>query len=277
MSLRHGHKISTHFVIYSELRASSCGLNKEFFDMSTMNDTAESQSPPVLSPDQDAVQLLLALPSRRHQRQVLDQGELKQIGKLLTEFINSPARRTAPSKAQLTVAVNALLPSIEMHVSPKFNKPQLAAVLQRWVQEALLLAPSTDQNNLYVEIKSMKSNTRKVDLTKAIYIEEDDGSVATFSISSPESAKKAQCTNGTTQPSPGLDLITAFPITPEPMDLPTFVPASTDTIGSRANGVIDEIVSLAAIGTSDPGVSSPGEETARARDLDSPRPGAHIF
>ena len=229
--------------------------------------------PPVLSPEQDAVNILLNLPAHRRQRLALSKQELKQVDKLLQDFIMSPARRTAPSKPQLTVAVNELLPSIDMHVSPKFNKPQLAAVLQRWVQEALLLDPTTDQNKLYVEIKSMKTKQREVDMFKAIYIEEDDGSIATFSISSPEQTRKQKPTADTSKPSPGFDFISAFPISPEPADHTTFMPGSTSTIAERANGVANEIEALAAIDLSEPGVNAPSGETAREQSSVAPQPG----
>ena len=159
-----------------------------------------------------------------------------------------------------------------MHVSPKFNKPQLAAVLQRWVQEALLLDPSTDQNKLYVEIKSMKQKQRQVDLTKAIYIEEDDGSVATFAISSPQGPKKPRKHEEPDQSSPGFDIIAGFPVTPEPDDHTIFDPPSTRTLAAASTGVIAEIESLAAIDISDPGVSTPCEETAREPDFGTSRP-----
>ena len=240
--------------------------------MSSDKPTDTSQKP-ATTPEQDAVNVLLNLPNYRRQRLALTQQELKQVDKLLQDFLMSPARRTAPSKPQLTVAVDALLPSIDMHVSPKFNKPQLAAVVQRWVQEALLLDPTTDQNKLYVEIKSMNSAQREVDLSKAIYIEEDDGSVATFAISSPEPTQKDPAMSDHARTSPGFDIIKAFPVTPDPADHTTFLPECTATVAASPNNVIQEIESLAAINLADPGVGTPVGETARAPDVRSSGPG----
>ena len=139
----------------------------------------------MLSPDQDALALLDSLGFRRRSNSMLSPDELKQIEQLMKTFIDSPAQRTAPSKNQMMAAVNALLPKGATLVSPKFNKSHLAGAIYRWTQEAALLSPPSLQPKLFIEMKFIKGSRKQVDLSQAIFVEEDDGSVAALSISSP--------------------------------------------------------------------------------------------
>ena len=90
----------------------------------TSSDT--TTQPPVLSPTQDALNLLISLGFRRS-NSILDKNELDSIDKLLQTFTEAPALRTNPSKKQLLASVSALLPLSASMVSAKFNNPQLAA------------------------------------------------------------------------------------------------------------------------------------------------------
>ena len=93
-------------------------------------------------------------------------------------YIDSPDSRSAPSKNEMMAAVNALLPPNASLVSAKFNKSQLAGALHRWAQEAALLEPPSLQSKLFIEMKFIRGSRKHVDLSKAIYVYEDDGSVA---------------------------------------------------------------------------------------------------
>ena len=106
-------------------------------------------------------------------------------------FIDSPAPRSAPSKNEMMVAVNALLPK-GGHVSAKFSKTHLAGALQRWAQEAELLDPPSLQKKLFIELKFIRGSRKHVDLSSAIYVEQDDGSVAALEINSPACAANEQ-------------------------------------------------------------------------------------
>ena len=224
--------------------------------MSTATQTNRKQVP-VLSNSQDALNILSSLAVRRHTKSVLDSDELKQVEALLQNFIKSPALRTAPSKNLLMAAVNALLPQGATLVSSKFNKPQLAAVLQRWVHEAELLAQPEMQNKLYIEIKLLTGSKRDIDLSQAIYIEEDDGSVAAFSISSPDhTTSDNQLEVPLTNPG---SFLAELSMTPRPIGgTPTSIATSASSFARQTNGAAS-LQTLAATRVSNPGVP---EETA---------------
>ena len=141
---------------------------------------------PKLSQTQDAVNILLALPDKRKAGVLLSSAELEQVESLLRSFVSSPNPRAAPSKLQLHAAVSSLLHSSSAKLSQKWNKTQLSTVLHRWVAEALELDDQSLQPALVLEIRTSKKGKNK--LAHEIFVEEDDGSVATFKISSPEKA-----------------------------------------------------------------------------------------
>ena len=163
----------SHFPICDKLCVSLLEEKIKFF-------AAMDASVPTLSPTQDAVNLLVSLPAKRAQSVILAHSELSQIRDLLCEYDSSSSRRAAPSKAQLHAAVSALLHPKANKLSQKWNKGQLAAVLGRWVQEALSIQKPELQLKLCLEINPAGQREPGV-----LYIEEDDGSVATFAINSP--------------------------------------------------------------------------------------------
>ena len=232
--------------------------------------SSDAKQVPVLTDTQDALNLLANLAFRRREKSILNAGELKQIDALLRNFLLSPALRTAPSKNQLLAAVNALLPQGASMVSTKFNKPQLAAVLQKWVHEAELLSQPETQNKLFIEIKLINGSKRNIDLSQAIYIEEDDGSVAALSISSP--GRSARDDQAKAPISHAASFLADFPMTPRTIeDTPTSVATSASSFARQVHGVAS-LQTLAATDVADPGVHG---ETAPASH-GAPGGGGHL-
>ena len=140
-------------------------------------------------------------------------------------------------------------------------------MLQVWVHEAELLSPPETQNKLFIEIK-MTKGSRNIDLSEAIYIEEDDGSVAAFSISSPgHTAQGEQISIPVHQ---ARDFLADFSMTPPTFaDTPTLVATSASSFARQANGSTS-LKTLAATDVANPGVR---EETTPAT-CDVPNGGA---
>ena len=227
---------------------------------------SSKDSAPVLTNEQDAIQLLTTLPVRRQLSQPFDVDELGQLSVLLMDFLKSPDVRKAPSKGHLTTAVNALLQPGARLVSPKWNKPQLAGVLQRWVDEAQALQNPENQGKLFLEVKSTKGKKYKeVDLTKAIFTHEEDGSLMTFALSSPDSRKKANAGDEPvplTQPEIDEDFLASLEFSPVPMGASS---SANTPIGSQVRRVNDvsrlnELMELANTETAEPGSEDGGRE-----------------
>ena len=209
--------------------------------------------PPVLSEKQDTISLLNSLDFRRRTGSILSSDELSQIEKLMKAFIDSPATRTAPSKQQLTAAVNALLTRNASLVSSKFNKCHLAGALHRWAQEAALLDPPFKQAKLFIEMRFIRGSRKHVDLSKAIYTEEDDGSVAALSICSPGPLHHEDEAPPPSQPMD--DFLQSIPDTPNPAGLTPLSIATSASSFARRIGTVASLPELAPIGNSDPGVN----------------------
>ena len=172
-------------------------------------------------------------------------------------FIDSPASRTVPSKQQLVTAVNALLPANANLVSAKFNKSHLAGALHRWTQEAALVDPPSQQAKLFIEMKFIRGSRNHVDLSKVIYVEEDDGSVAALEIRSPGPSQRAADEVPASQPMD--DFLQSLPTTPHPLGLTPLSTATSASSFARRIGSVASLPALAPNAISDPGVP---EETA---------------
>ena len=255
-------------------------LHKPIF-CSTM--ASAKDTTPVLTSEQDAVQLLASLPVRRQLSQTLDIDELSQLSSLLMEFLKSPNVRKAPSKGHLTTAVNALLQPGASPVSPKWKKPQLAGVLQRWVDEAQLLQNPEHQGKLYLEVKSTKGKKyKKVDLNKAIFTQEDDGSLTTFALSSPDSRTKAD--NGfepmpLTQPTIDEALLAAMDLSPPEIGTPSSLRTPDATQVRRVHDVarLNELMELANNETPAAGSDNGDREHSPAEILRTGGPGIGFY
>ena len=164
----------------------------------------------------------------------------------------------------MLVAVSALLQS-PGNVSSKWSKPQLAEVLMRWTKEALRLSPPSLQSRLFVQMKSFRGKRKNVDLSDAIFIEEDDGSVAEFSIASPDAARQISTPLSLSQRRVDFDLADGLSLTPKPFQTPNSISTSASSFARRLDQVAD-LSLLAANPGADPGVRVQGGETARTDD-----------
>ena len=92
-------------------------------------------------------------------------------------------------------------------------------VLIHWTNEDLQLSAPDQQSWLFVEPKSLKGKHKNVDLSTAIFIEDDDGSVATFTISSPAATTRVSTpiTGSLSQRRVDFDLVDGLPTTPKPL------------------------------------------------------------
>ena len=89
-------------------------------------------------------------------------------------------------------------------------------------------------------------------MSRAIYVEEDDGSVAAFSISSPSQP----ATSNQTAPPLGQpdNFLTDFTMSPRPLGgTPTSIATSASSFARKTNG-LESLQALAATITTDPGV-----------------------
>ena len=228
---------------------------------------------PVLSKKQDAISLLNSLDFRRRTGSILSSDELSQIEKLMKAFIDSPATRTAPSKQQLTAAVNALLMPNANLVSSKFNKSHLAGALLRWTQEAALLDLPSKQAKLCIEMRFIRGSRKHVDLSKAIYIEEDDGSVAALSICSPEPSQRYAEAPPPSQPMD--DFLQSLPEAPNSIGLTPISTATSASSFARRIGTVASLPELATIGNPDPGVIPENAPPPEVPAPDGVWPGLH--
>ena len=153
-------------------------------------------TPPPSSPElKRAVKALESFQHLRNVKQPFDLETLENVGELLENFIKSPNNKTPPGKRPLRSATAALLHPNARPLSEKWTKPQLAAALQQWVMQALLLPEPHLQNNLYLEI--IRSSTKPKHCEHTVFREDEDGSIASFALASPElPAKKSQKRKG---------------------------------------------------------------------------------
>ena len=217
-------------------------------------------APPLLSVEDDAVRLLLSLPLRRQEGRIFVISELKQIAYLLGDFDKSTKLRSAPSKQQLTVAVNALLPPNCKAVSVRWRKPQLVEVLQRWISEALVLVPFDLQAKLFVEVKPAKGKRNLINLDEAIFVEEQDGSVSVFSLSSPQKGPKPEIPLSQPNPEPQTSPAAQSEIPQaDPFGTPDSGVTSASSFARQLRCVGDDSPNLAPHGEIDPGVDLTGD------------------
>jgi len=217
-------------------------------------------TPPLLCVEDDAVRLLLSLPLRRQEGKIFVISELKQIAYLLGDFDKSTKLRSAPSKQQLTVAVNALLPPNCKAVSVRWRKPQLVEVVQRWISEALVLVPFDLQAKLFVEVKPVKGKRKLINLDEAIFVEEQDGSVSVFSIYSPQKGPKPEIPLSQPDPVPQIspDVQSVIPQS-DPFGTPDSGVTSASSFARQLRCVGDDSPNLAPVGVIDPGVDLTGD------------------
>ena len=151
---------------------------KFFAPMST---SASNSSLPA---ELDPTALLEEFPTRRAGHAAFSAPELRAVLALLDAYVASTSKRTAPTKPQLTAAVISLLPPSANSLSSKWSKNQLAYAMRKWIVEAEALGPEHKQYDLFLEVRTSSADPKMLDHT--VFILEDDGSVATFSVASPQ-------------------------------------------------------------------------------------------
>ena len=133
--------------------------------------------------EQTAVSVLCEFPARRAGHKDFSAEELRLVLALLDTYVASSSKRTAPTKSQLAAAASSLLPPGSSALSSKWNKCQLAYATRKWVVEAESLGGSHKQRDLFLEVRTSDTDPKALDHN--VFILEDDGSVAQFSVSSP--------------------------------------------------------------------------------------------
>ena len=134
--------------------------------------------------EQNAVSLLCEFPKRRAEHGEFSTQELRPVLALLDAYVASSSKRTAPTKSQLKAAVTSLLPPNSTALSSKWNKCQLAYATRKWIIEAEELDPAYKQRDLFLEVRTSATDPKALDPN--VFILEDDGSVAQFSVASPQ-------------------------------------------------------------------------------------------
>ena len=133
----------------------------------------------------------IAIPNKRKQKQSLSDVELKQVASLLKTYMDVPSKRALPSKAQLSVVVSSLLQEGARKLSKQWNKTQLVVVIQHWLEVVETLAEKKDQGKTYLKIAVHKGSNGAPKLMKhQITNKEDNGELASMSVSSPKSREK---------------------------------------------------------------------------------------
>ena len=137
-----------------------------------------------------AVTTLTDLPLKRDINQLLNNERLVIVGKLLRRFLSSTNSRAVPSKDVLHKAVSALLEPSAKKLSPAWKKDQLAQVMLEWIRQALLLTDMDDQTKLFVRVHGPAGSKRSLS-HETVFLkgELEDGSVAGFSIASPQTPR----------------------------------------------------------------------------------------
>ena len=150
---------------------------------------ATNSSPPLTLSDtfsstvEQQIRALVSLPEKRALKDDMTTRELLLIAKLLDTFDASSSRRAAPSRAQLSNAVSALIHPDGAKLSNKWSKPQLVQVLRHWIREAQNLLQLEEQSDLYVALTKSKSKPKQ--MRHSVSLVSDDGHVQTLSVVSP--------------------------------------------------------------------------------------------
>ena len=144
------------------------------------------QFPPAAA--HNPLQVLADLPAHRASDRIISPNKIAGILALIEQFEQSPNNKSPPGKELLFNAVKSLLHADSRALSLKWSKQQLASVLKSWLTHAMELTPPSSQRDLYVELLVDASCPKQ--LGHDLFLEEEDGSVATFAIVSPPRNKR---------------------------------------------------------------------------------------
>ena len=147
---------------------------------------------------QRGMQCIKGLPGVRAKRRdgVVSRADLTALIELLMSYLNSPKKNAPPSKKILHAAASSLLQA-GVVLSQKWDKTQLALVVQKWAVTALRLSDPSLQHGLFVEALVSPSNPKAL-AHKCCLKDEASEEVVSLSIVSPSPVKAAS-----TSPSPG--------------------------------------------------------------------------
>ena len=114
-----------------------------------------------------------------------------------------------------------------------------------------------------IQRKVDRGKWKNVDLSTAIFIEDDDGSVATFSISSPSSAQRISTPLNLSQRRVDFDLVDGLSTISRPPQTPNSISTSAGSFARRLEQVASFSELAAANSSADPGVRASDGETSR--------------
>ena len=134
-------------------------ITEQFFDMSHSTPAKQTNA----YSEEKALSAIDALPEYRESKTPLTGVELKMIAQLLKSYLESPSRRTKPTRPQLSKAVKALLEKGSRPLSQTWNKTQLAVALLHWLEVAAKLAKSTEQPETFLVVSYQKDSPSVMD------------------------------------------------------------------------------------------------------------------
>ena len=129
-------------------------ITEQFFDMSHSTPAKQTN----VYSEEKALSAIDALPENRESKKPLTGVELKMIAQLLKTYLESPSRRTKPTRPQLSKAVKALLEKGSRPLSQTWNKTQLAVALLHWLDIAVKLAKPTEQPETFLVVSFQKDS-----------------------------------------------------------------------------------------------------------------------
>ena len=134
-------------------------------------------------------QALRDLPIARSGGLILGVRELDALIVAMQNYIDSPKNTTPPSKDLLRAGARSLMQE-GTSLSKRWDKSQLALVVQKWALSALQIRPLHTQANLFVQATIGVENRKKVLLHKCCLKDEFSEEVVELSIASPSPVKQ---------------------------------------------------------------------------------------
>ena len=119
---------------------------------------------------------------------ILGHHQLDALIYILQQYLESAKTTTPPSKDLLRQAVLSLIQE-GTALSHRWDKTQLALIVQKWALSALRLSPRHVQTKLFVQAKMVVENRKKVLSHKCFLKDEHSEEVVELSIASPSPVK----------------------------------------------------------------------------------------
>ena len=134
------------------------------------------------------LQVIRDLPIARSGGLILGVRELDALVFAVRQYLASDNKATPPTKDFLRAAVLSLLQE-GVSLSKRWDKTQLALIVQKWALSAIQLSPRHAQANLFVQTTLAVEKRKKVLLHKCWLKEEGSEEAIEFSIASPSPVK----------------------------------------------------------------------------------------